>query len=163
MSATPPIREQFLVISALGANPMELTNVLYRSCMDNRCAVVSSRLSRHGEYSALILQVSGNWDGLARLEGGGAWREGAVHQGATAVIQYLGVYPVALLALLQEVLRGLRPLLLVELGPEFRQLTDSRVMADDPGVLIERASQQHGQPGDQGDGQPEARQDAPEQ
>ncbi|HCV75324.1 MAG TPA: glycine cleavage system protein R, partial [Pseudomonas sp.] len=65
MSATPPIREQFLVISALGANPMELTNVLYRSCMDNRCAVVSSRLSRHGEYSALILQVSGNWDGLA--------------------------------------------------------------------------------------------------
>lgn len=70
MSATPPIREQFLVISALGANPMELTNVLYRSCMDNRCAVVSSRLSRHGEYSALILQVSGNWDGLARLEGG---------------------------------------------------------------------------------------------
>ncbi|MDR6358498.1 glycine cleavage system transcriptional repressor [Pseudomonas psychrotolerans] len=70
MSVTPPIREQFLVISAMGPNPMELTNVLFRSCMDNRCAVVSSRLSRHGEYSALILQVSGNWDGLARLEGG---------------------------------------------------------------------------------------------
>ena len=60
-------------------------------------------------------------------------------------------------------LRGLRALLLVELGPEFRQLTDSRVMADDPGVLIERTPQQHGQPGDQGDGQPETGEDAPEQ
>ncbi|AYN93912.1 MULTISPECIES: glycine cleavage system protein R [Pseudomonas] len=68
MSATPPPREQFLVISALGSNPMELTNVLYRTCLESRCAVVSSRLSRHGEFSALILQVSGNWDGLARLE-----------------------------------------------------------------------------------------------
>ena len=66
--STPPVREQFLVISALGANPMELTNVLCRASQENRCAVVSSRLTRHGEYSALILQVSGSWDALARLE-----------------------------------------------------------------------------------------------
>lgn len=69
MSASHP-REQFLLISALGPNPMELTSVLCRTCMDNRCSVISSRLTRHGEFSALVLQVSGSWDALARLEGG---------------------------------------------------------------------------------------------
>lgn len=66
--STPPVREQFLVISALGANPMELTNVLSRASHENRCAVIASRLTRHGEYSALILQLSGSWDALARME-----------------------------------------------------------------------------------------------
>ncbi|MDM8349469.1 glycine cleavage system protein R [Pseudomonas sp. sp1636] len=66
--STPPVREQFLIISALGPNAMELTNVLCRTCNENRCAVVSTRLSRHGEFSALVLQVSGSWDALARLE-----------------------------------------------------------------------------------------------
>jgi glycine cleavage system transcriptional repressor len=37
--------------------------------IENRCAVVTSRLSRHGETSALVLQVGGSWDALARLEG----------------------------------------------------------------------------------------------
>ncbi|AEF21520.1 MULTISPECIES: glycine cleavage system protein R [Pseudomonas] len=68
--STPPVREQFLVISALGSNAMELTNVLCRAAHENRCAVISTRLSRHGELSALVLQVSGNWDALARLEAG---------------------------------------------------------------------------------------------
>ena len=67
--STPPVREQFLVISALGANSMELTNVLCRASHENRCSVISTRLSRHGEYSALVLQISGSWDALARLEG----------------------------------------------------------------------------------------------
>ena len=53
--STPQVREQFLVISALGANPMELTSVLCRASQENRCGVVSSRLTRHGEYSALVL------------------------------------------------------------------------------------------------------------
>src|SRR3990167_11144117 len=66
--STPTVREQFLVISALGANSMELTNVLCRASHENRCAVISTRLTRHGEYSALVVQVSGNWDALARLE-----------------------------------------------------------------------------------------------
>lgn len=68
--STPTVREQFLVISALGANPMELTNVLCRASHENRCAVVTSRLTRHGECSALVLQISGTWDALARLETG---------------------------------------------------------------------------------------------
>ncbi|WP_017938746.1 glycine cleavage system protein R [Zestomonas thermotolerans] len=66
--STPPVREQFLVISVLGAKPMVLTNVLSRACLESRCAVTSTRLTRHGELSALVLQVSGNWDALARLE-----------------------------------------------------------------------------------------------
>jgi glycine cleavage system transcriptional repressor len=70
MSSIPTVREQFLVISALGANPMELTNVLCRASNESRCSVVSSRLTRHGECSALILQISGSWDALARLETG---------------------------------------------------------------------------------------------
>jgi glycine cleavage system transcriptional repressor len=49
---------------------MELTNVLCRASQESRCAVVSSRVSRHGEFSALVFQVSGSWDGLARLEAG---------------------------------------------------------------------------------------------
>lgn len=66
--STPPVREQFLLISALGPDAMALTNLLCRTCHENRCAVVSTRLSRHGEFSALVLQVSGSWDALARLE-----------------------------------------------------------------------------------------------
>jgi glycine cleavage system transcriptional repressor len=66
--STPPAREQFLVISALGVNSMELTNILSRASHENRCSVVSTRLTRHGEYSALVLQLSGSWDALARLE-----------------------------------------------------------------------------------------------
>src|SRR3990167_9324675 len=52
--STPPVREQFLLISALGPNAMELTNVLCRTSHENRCSVVSTRLSRHGEFSALV-------------------------------------------------------------------------------------------------------------
>ncbi|MBL0952610.1 MAG: glycine cleavage system protein R [Pseudomonas sp.] len=66
--STPPVREQFLVISALGRDAMALTNLLSRTSHENRCAVISTRLSRHGEFSALVLQVSGSWDALARLE-----------------------------------------------------------------------------------------------
>lgn len=66
--STPPAREQFLVISALAPDAMSLTHLLSRTCHENRCAIVSTRLSRHGQYSALVLQVSGSWDALARLE-----------------------------------------------------------------------------------------------
>jgi len=65
---TPPVREQFLIISALGPNPMELTNVLCRASFESRCIIDNSRLTRHGEFSALVLQVSGSWDALARME-----------------------------------------------------------------------------------------------
>lgn len=66
--SVPLLREQYLLISAMGSDPLELTNLLCRSCLENRCSVVSSRLTRHGQYSALILQAGGTWDALARLE-----------------------------------------------------------------------------------------------
>ncbi len=66
--ALPTPREQFLVISALGPDPMALSSLFCRACMENRCAIDNTRLTRHGEFSALVLQVSGSWDALARME-----------------------------------------------------------------------------------------------
>ena len=63
-----PLREQYVLISAMGHDPLELTNVICRACQENRCSVVSSRLTRHGHYSVLIVQAGGTWDALARLE-----------------------------------------------------------------------------------------------
>ena len=67
MSVTPP-REQFLVITAMGSSSTEMATLLCRNCLENRCNVIGSRMSRHGELSVLTLQVTGGWDGLARLE-----------------------------------------------------------------------------------------------
>lgn len=69
---SPTPREQFLLISALGQNPMELTSLLSRAAVESRCILDSSRLSRHGEFCALTLQASGSWDALARMESSAA-------------------------------------------------------------------------------------------
>lgn len=61
-------RNQYLVISAIGQNPIELTNALCRACLESRCSVVNSRLTRHEQHSALVVQAGGSWDALARLE-----------------------------------------------------------------------------------------------
>lgn len=63
-----PLRDQYLLISATGRDPLELTNVICRACQENRCSVISSRLTRHGQYSVLVVQAGGSWDALARLE-----------------------------------------------------------------------------------------------
>jgi len=65
----PPVREQSLVVSVLGAEPMGMTQLLSRACLDSRCAQGNTRLLRYGEVSALLFQVTGSWDALARLEG----------------------------------------------------------------------------------------------
>lgn len=65
-SSTPP--EQHIIITALAENPLQLTNLLCRTCQESRCSTVNSRLTPHGQLSALTLQVKGSWDGLARLE-----------------------------------------------------------------------------------------------
>ena len=64
-----PLREQYVLISATGRDPLELTDVICRACQENRCSVASSRLTRHGQYSVLTVQAGGPWDALARLEG----------------------------------------------------------------------------------------------
>ena len=63
-----PLREQYVLISAVGRNPLELTHVICNACQENRCSLTSSRLTRHGQYSVLIVQAGGSWDALARLE-----------------------------------------------------------------------------------------------
>ena len=64
-----PLREQYLLISATGRDPLALTHIICHACQENRCSVISSRLTRHGQYSVLIVQAGGAWDALARLEG----------------------------------------------------------------------------------------------
>ncbi len=61
-------REQHLIISALGSDAASLTSLLCRSCLESRCSIIASKLNKYGEFSAMTLQVGGNWDALARLE-----------------------------------------------------------------------------------------------
>ncbi|MNR64185.1 hypothetical protein D3C85_1867440 [compost metagenome] len=63
----------------------------------------------------------------------------------------------------QVVLGIFRPLLLIALGPVLGQGVEARVAAENPGVLVQHVAEQDRQPGNQGDGQPETGQDAPEQ
>lgn len=66
--STPAPREQFLLISAHGQEAMELTSQITRAAVESRCAIISSRLTRHGDFSAFTAQAAGSWDALARLE-----------------------------------------------------------------------------------------------
>ena len=68
MSNTPSQKEQFLVITAMGPRSTSLASLLTRLCTEQRCLIVSSRMSRHGTCAALLLQIGGSWDALARLE-----------------------------------------------------------------------------------------------
>ena len=54
--------------------------MLCRAANENRCAVVSTRLTRHGQCSALVLEVGGSWDALADgNHAAGAREEACVH------------------------------------------------------------------------------------
>jgi len=60
-------------------------------------------------------------------------------------------------------LGGLFALGLVGLRPLFSQGVEPRMMAENPGVLVEHMPEQNGQPCNQSDSQPEAGQNTPEQ
>ncbi len=66
--ASPSPRNQHILLTALGPSPLELSLLICRSCQESRCSIISSRLTQHGELSAMTLQASGSWDALARLE-----------------------------------------------------------------------------------------------
>jgi len=66
MANTP--REQTLVVSVLGAESMRIAHLLAHACAENRCAQGNTRLLRYGEISALLFQVAGSWNNLAKLE-----------------------------------------------------------------------------------------------
>lgn len=69
MSNSMP-REQHILIQALSDNPLAFTTQLCRLSQECRCAIISSRLTRHSGLSALTLEVKGSWDALARMENG---------------------------------------------------------------------------------------------
>ncbi|MNN24523.1 hypothetical protein D3C81_1379580 [compost metagenome] len=98
-----------------------------------------------------------------RLKGCGAAREGSWHNRLTTVVEHLNIDVVSTFASLKKVLGRVRTLLFVVLGPFLRQGVEARMSAEDPGVLVQHVPKQDRQARDQGNGQPETGQNAPEQ
>lgn len=88
---------------------------------------------------------------------------GAVDQALAAFIEHLDGNPVVATALLQQALGRVAALFFVEGGPLLGEILQARMAGDDPGVLVQRTTQQDGQPGDQQQGQPEGGEDSPEE
>lgn len=63
-----PSVDNYLVISAIGADKPGIVNTLSMAVLDNNCNIVDSRMTVLGGEFAVILMVSGNWDAIARLE-----------------------------------------------------------------------------------------------
>lgn len=57
-----------LVLSALGSDRPGIIDALSRAVLDCGCNVMDSRMTVLGGDFALLLQVSGNWNTLAKLE-----------------------------------------------------------------------------------------------
>ena len=57
-----------LVLSALGEDKPGLVNELSRSVLNSGCTVLDSRMVVLGGNFALLLQVGGNWNNIAKLE-----------------------------------------------------------------------------------------------
>jgi len=68
LSKPSSVPEQTLVVSVLDAEPVQITHLLARACLENRCTQGNTRLLRYGEISALLFQVFGSWATLAKLE-----------------------------------------------------------------------------------------------
>src|SRR5471032_1133437 len=100
---------------------------------------------------------------LSRFEGGRTARECATHYRVATFVEHLNVDVILAFALFKDVLGGLFALGLVGLRPLFSQGVEPRMMAENPGVLVEHMPEQNGQPCNQSDSQPEAGQNTPEQ
>jgi len=57
-----------LVLSALGEDKPGLINELSRCVLNSGCSILDSRMTVLGGDFALLLQVVGNWNNLAKLE-----------------------------------------------------------------------------------------------
>ena len=58
----------FLVISAIGADRPGIVNALSSNILEHQCSIVDSRMTVLGGEFAIIIMVSGNWDRIAKLE-----------------------------------------------------------------------------------------------
>ncbi len=119
-----------------------------------RAGVIGGEASP-GQWALAIL--------MARFEGGGAGREGAADDWLAVFRQHLYIDPCTMAMLFQQALCSQRALALVDLGPGFGETLQRRVAAENPGVLVQRMAEQHGQAGNQCNGQPEGCEYAPEQ
>lgn len=62
------LKENHLVISALGSDRPGIINDLAKVCVDYQCSIVDSRMTVLGAEFAIIMMVSGSWDAVAKLE-----------------------------------------------------------------------------------------------
>ena len=69
MSEIPVAKNNQLVLSALGADKPGLIDELSRCVMNSGCSILDSRMVVLGGNFALLLQVGGNWNNIAKLEG----------------------------------------------------------------------------------------------
>ncbi len=67
MSITPN-KENHLVISAIGSDRPGIVNEMAKSCADNNCNIIDSRMTVLGGEFAVIMMVSGSWNDIAKLE-----------------------------------------------------------------------------------------------
>ena len=61
-------KNNYLVISALGADRPGIVNDLSSVILESNCNIVDSRMSMLGGEFAVILMISGNWNDVAKLE-----------------------------------------------------------------------------------------------
>jgi glycine cleavage system transcriptional repressor len=59
----------YLVISAIGADRPGIVNALSSNILEHNCNIVDSRMTVLGGEFAIIIMVSGSWDKVAKLEG----------------------------------------------------------------------------------------------
>ncbi len=100
---------------------------------------------------------------MACFKGCGAVGKGATDDRLAIFSQYLDIDAGAVAVLLEQPLRGNWPLSLIDLGPGLGEALQRRMTTENPGILIQRVAEQHGQAGHQCDGQPERCENAPEQ
>jgi glycine cleavage system transcriptional repressor len=68
MSEPPTARTKQLVLSALGEDQPGIIDELSRCVLNSGCSILDSRMTVLGGDFALLLQVGGNWNNIARLE-----------------------------------------------------------------------------------------------
>ena len=68
MSDTSATVNNQLVLSALGEDKPGIINELSRCVLNSGCTILDSRMTVLGGNFALLLQVGGNWNNIAKLE-----------------------------------------------------------------------------------------------
>jgi glycine cleavage system transcriptional repressor len=68
MSEPPNARNKQLILSALGEDKPGIIDEFSRCVLNSGCSILDSRMTVLGGDFALLMQVGGNWNNIARLE-----------------------------------------------------------------------------------------------